>query len=345
MGEKMKAMAQTALEKIEMVEVEKPKAGPGQLLVQIKHTGICGSDIHYYLHGKIGRYVVEYPFLLGHESAGIVAEVGEGVTGFAVGDRVTMEPGYTCGKCEFCKTGRYNLCPDVVFFATPPVQGTLCEYVAHPADMCFKLPDNVSTMEGALVEPLAVGFHAAEQGEARPGKTAAVLGSGCIGLCCLMALREFGVKEVYMTDMIDVRLDKAKELGGIPIAIDKKDPVQEILKATDGRGVDIIIDTSGNAKAAFSTVQMIAPGGIIVMVGLSPNPVFEFDFGTLLDKEATVKTIFRYRNLYPTCIKAIANGLPIGSIVSNMFPFEKANEAFAYNCANKAQVVKAVIEY
>ncbi|MDD4797465.1 MAG: alcohol dehydrogenase catalytic domain-containing protein, partial [Eubacteriales bacterium] len=168
-----------------MIDMDKPKAGPGQLLVQIKHTGICGSDLHYYQHGKIGRYVVEYPFLLGHESAGIVAEVGDGVAGFAVGDRVTMEPGYTCGKCEFCKTGRYNLCPDVIFFATPPVQGTLCQYVAHPADMCFKLPDNISTLEGALVEPLAVGFHAAGQGDARPGKTAAVLGSGCIGLCCL----------------------------------------------------------------------------------------------------------------------------------------------------------------
>ena len=164
-----------------------PKAG--EVLVKLEYVGICGSDMHYYETGRIGDYVVEPPFVLGHEPGGVVVEVGEGVTHLKAGDRVALEPGKTCGKCKFCREGKYNLCPDVIFFATPPVDGVFQEYVAHEADLCFKLPDNVSTLEGALIEPLAVGFHAAKQGGARAGQTAVVFGAGCIGLVSMMALK------------------------------------------------------------------------------------------------------------------------------------------------------------
>jgi L-iditol 2-dehydrogenase len=343
--QKMKSMQLTKLRTIEPMEMEKPQPKSGWVLVKVMHTGICGSDLHYYEHGRIGNYIVDYPFLLGHESAGQVVEIGEGVTNLSVGDIVTMEPGYTCGKCEFCKTGRYNLCPNVVFFATPPVQGTLCEYVAHPADMCFKLPTGVSTLEGALIEPLSVGFHACNQGSASPGKTAAVLGSGCIGLCTMMALNYYGVNGVFITDMIDLRLQKASELGGITIDAGNVDVVEYIIEATVGRGTDIVIDTTGNAKAAASTAHIVARGGTVVMVGLSPDPVFEYDFGTLMDKEARINTVFRYRNLYPTAISAVQSGLPLDAIVSHIYGFEESAQAFAFNSANKAEVVKAVLEY
>ena len=342
---KMKAMLLTELNHIEPAEIDMPEVKPGQVMVKVRHTGICGSDLHYYEHGKVADFVVEFPFILGHESAGEVVAVGEGVNTLSLGDRVTMEPGYTCGKCEFCKTGRYNLCPDVVFFATPPVQGTLCEYVVHPADMCFKLPDNVDTMAGALVEPLSVGFHAAKQGGAAPGMTAAVLGSGCIGLCTCMALQAFGIHKIFMTDMIDIRLDAARDLGADAINISKVNAEEYIAKATNGRGVDLVIDTSGNARAAASTAKLVATGGTIVMVGMAPNPVFEYDFGALQGKEATIKTVFRYRNMYPTAIEAIANGLPINKIVNSVFQFDDTAKAFQFNCANKGEVVKAVIEY
>ena len=153
-----------------------PTPKENEVLVKLEYVGICGSDLHYYEKGAIGDFVVEPPFVLGHEPGGTVVEVGSGVTHLKVGDRVALEPGKTCGRCKYCRQGKYNLCPDVVFFATPPVDGVFQEYVAHEADLCFKLPDNVSTLEGALIEPLAVGFHAAIQGDAQqevlPGKEA-----------------------------------------------------------------------------------------------------------------------------------------------------------------------------
>ena len=175
-----------------------PTPKEDEVLVKLEYVGICGSDMHYYETGAIGNYVVKPPFVLGHEPGGTVVEVGSAVKHLKVGDRVALEPGKTCGHCKFCREGKYNLCPDVVFFATPPVDGVFQEYVAHEANLCFKLPDNVSTMEGALIEPLAVGFHAANQGGAHAGQTAVVMGAGCIGLVSMMALKAEGVSRVYV---------------------------------------------------------------------------------------------------------------------------------------------------
>ncbi len=190
-----------------------PVAGPGQVLVRIGRIGVCGSDVHYYTNGRIGDYVVREPMILGHESAGVVAAVGEGVTDFAVGQRVTLEPGYTCGKCFFCKSGHYNLCPDVVFMATPPIDGAFCEYVAWPADYCFHLPDEMSLDEGALMEPLSVGLWAAERGNVRPGDAVAVFGSGPIGLVTIQAARAAGATTIIAVDVEDFRLQHALRLG------------------------------------------------------------------------------------------------------------------------------------
>ena len=175
MDGKMKVAVMNGIGEMGFVEREIPKPAADEVLVKLEYVGICGSDMHYYETGAIGDYVVEPPFVLGHEPGGVVVEVGENVKHLAVGDRVALEPGKTCGHCEFCKQGKYNLCPDVIFFATPPVDGVFQEYVAHEADLCFKLPDNVSTLEGALIEPLAVGFHAAIQGDAHLGQKAVVM--------------------------------------------------------------------------------------------------------------------------------------------------------------------------
>ena len=184
----MKTAVMTEIGKIEIQQRPIPQPKDDEVLVKIEYVGVCGSDLHYYESGAIGDFVVKPPFVLGHESGGTVVEVGKNVTHLKVGDRVALEPGKTCGHCEFCKSGRYNLCPDVVFFATPPVDGVFQEYVAHEAGLCFPLPENVSTLEGALIEPLAVGFHAANQAEAGPGQRAVVLGSGWIGRGSMRAL-------------------------------------------------------------------------------------------------------------------------------------------------------------
>ena len=213
MDGKMKVAIMTGIGKMDYTMRDIPTPKDDEVLVKLEYVGICGSDLHYYEAGRIGNFIVEPPFVLGHESGGTVVEVGKAVKHLKVGDRVALEPGKTCGKCEFCRTGRYNLCPDVQFFATPPVDGVFQEYVAHEADLCFKLPDNVSTMEGALIEPLAVGFHAANQGGAHAGQTAVVMGAGCIGLVSMMALKAMGVSKVYVVDVMPKRLEKAMKLG------------------------------------------------------------------------------------------------------------------------------------
>ncbi len=331
---------------INMVDVPMPVPKDNEVLVNIKHIGICGSDIHYYEHGRIGNFVVENPMILGHESAGVIVGMGKDVKGFNVGDEVALEPGYTCGKCEFCKTGRYNLCPDVVFMATPPYDGAFCEYIAWPADMAFKLPSNVSTLEGALVEPLAVGIHASNLADAQMGQTAIVLGAGCIGLCTLLALKAKGVSKIYVSDVLDKRLAKAKELGATEVINAKEcDTIEKIMELTDGQGVDMVFETAGNKFTTQQTPHLVKISGTIVLVGMAPNPVVEYDFGAIANKEATIKTVFRYRNIYPSAINAIADGkIPIKEIASDFFTLDETPEAMKYASENKADIVKAVIE-
>src|SRR5699024_9232796 len=187
-----------------------------------------------------GEYVVEPIFVLGHAPGGTVVDVGKNVTHREAGDRVALEPGKTCGYFEFCKTGRCNHCPEVVFLATSPLDGVFQEYVAHEADLCFKLPNNVSTLEGALIEPLAVGFHAAIQGDAHLGQKAVVMGAGCIGLVSMMALKARGVSEVYVVDIMEKRLKKAMELGATGVINGgKEDVVAKIKELTGGLGADL----------------------------------------------------------------------------------------------------------
>ena len=221
MKKEMKVAVMNGVGKMGFERRPVPVPKDDEALVKLEYVGICGSDLHYYEDGRIGNYIVQPPFVLGHEPGGTVVAVGKNVKNVKVGDRVALEPGKTCGHCEFCKQGKYNLCPDVVFFATPPIDGVFCEYVAHEAALCFKLPDNVSTMEGALIEPLAVGFHAAMQGGAKFGQKALVTGAGCIGLVTAMALKAMGVSEVYVSDVLPARLQKAKELGADEIVNSK----------------------------------------------------------------------------------------------------------------------------
>lgn len=343
----MKAAVMNKVGEIKLETLDIPTPKDDQVLVKIKHVGICGSDVHYFEHGRIGDFVVRDPIILGHESAGEVVEVGRNVKHLKVGNKVTLEPGYTCGKCEYCKTGRYNLCPDVVFMATPPYNGAFVEYVAYPADMAFKLPENMDTVEGALIEPLAVGLHAARTADAHIGQTAVVLGAGCIGLVTLMSLKAMGVSEVYVSDVIEKRLDKALECGATGvIRADKEDTVEAINKLTNGQGADLVFETAGNKITTKQTVNLVKRGGKIVLVGMAPDATIDYDFISLISKEASISTVFRYRNLYPTGIKAVSSGLiPIRKIVTNFFKFEDTQYAMKYSVENARDMVKGVIEF
>ena len=232
---KNEAFFMTGLEQMEKRDVPMPAPKEKQVVVKLEYVGICGSDVHYYENGRIGDFIVDGDFILGHECAGTVVELGEGVKDLKVGDRVALEPGITCGQCEFCKSGRYNLCPDVEFLATPPYHGCLENYIAFPENMCFKLPDNITTKEGALVEPLSVGMHAAKQGKVTLGSSVVILGAGCIGLCTLLACKAFGATDITVVDVIPKRLDYAMKLGATRV-INGKDvnTVDEIDKITAG---------------------------------------------------------------------------------------------------------------
>ena len=342
---KMKVAVMLGIGKMGFEEREIPKVKDDEVLVKLEYVGICGSDLHYYETGAIGDYVVEPPFVLGHEPGGTVVEVGKNVKHLKVGDRVALEPGKTCGHCEFCKTGRYNLCSDVVFFATPPVDGVFQEYVAHEAELCFKLPDNVSTLEGALIEPLAVGFHAAIQGDAHLGQKAVVMGAGCIGLVSMMALKARGVSEVYVVDIMEKRLEKALELGATGVINGAKEDVLERVKElTDGAGMDLVIETAGTEITTRQAIHMAKKGSNIVLVGYSKTGEMTLPMSLVLDKELTFKTVFRYRHIYPMAIDAVAEGkVNLKGIVTDVFRLDEAQKAMDYSVNNKADIVKAVI--
>ncbi len=343
---KMKAVLLTEPGKLSFIEREIPQIQDNEVLVKILHVGICGSDLHYYEHGRIGDFVVTKPIILGHEAAGVIEKIGKKVKSLKEGDLVAIEPGIPCGKCFYCKTGRYNLCPDMKFLATPPYDGAFVEYLAYPEDMCFKIPTDMDTIEGALIEPLSVGFHATNQANAQIGESAVILGAGTIGLMTLMVLLAKGLREIYISDIVDLRLEKAKEIGAKEVFnVTKYDIVDEIKKFTNGEGVDIVFETAGSEVTIKQTVNLVKPGGRIISVGMSPNPKIEYDFGKLQAKEAVINTVFRYRNIYPFAIKAVSEKMiDVKKIVTDTFGFSEIPDAFKYNLKNKSKTVKIVID-
>lgn len=324
-----------------------PQIKPGEVLIRVQAAGVCGSDLHYYEDGRIGDIQVKYPFILGHEIAGVVEAAGEGVESPALGTRVAVEPGIPCGTCEFCRTGRYSLCPEVRFLATPPVEGAFCEYLAYPAQWVYPLPDSMSAVEGALIEPLAVAMHAAEISGAQLGDSAFIFGCGCIGLLTLLVLKSRGVSEIYMCDVIQSRMEKARELGASRVFHGGREKVgEEIQKATKGRGVDCVFEVTGSQACLGETAEVMRKGGTVVLVGLGPESVMDYDFGKLIWKEGQIRTCFRYRNLYPKAIRAISSGkIPVEAVVSHRVGITELPGAMHRHMEQKQEIIKMVVDF
>lgn len=330
-------------------EIPVPDISEDDVLIRIEYVGVCGSDVHYFHEGRCGAFVVEkerdIPFMLGHECAGTIVEAGKNVTGLKVGDRVCVEPGKTCGKCEFCKSGHYNLCRDVSFLATPPVQGCCMRYLAFPADLCFKLPEHVSTKAGALIEPLAIGMYAAKLGGVTTGDVVVILGAGCIGLMTLLACRANGASTIIVCDLEDIRLEKAKELGAdFTINSRHMDAEEEILRLTNGRMADVVFETAGSPATIGMTPKAARRGGLIILVGMAANPEILFDFGTVMEKELRIKALFRYVNMFPVSIAAVESGLiPVEKVATHEYKLDEIQQAFEDSVVRKSEIVKAVI--
>lgn len=345
---KMNVCVLTGKQQLEWVEREIPQPGKGELQIKLEYVGVCGSDLHFYQEGRLANWELDGPLALGHEPGGVVSAVGEGVEGFEVGDRVSLEPGVGCGKCKECLEGHYNLCQNVKFMAIPNEKdGVFADYCVHDASMCYKLPDNVSTMEGGLMEPLCVGLHAAELSDAKLGETAIVLGSGCIGLCTVMALKARGGHEIYVSDVLEKRLEKALEVGATRVFnAAKGEDIEEFAKTLPGGGADQVYECAGNRVTTLQSCRLIRRAGKVTLVGVSPEPVLELDIATLNAMEGIIYSVYRYRNLYPKAIAAVASGaVPLKKIVSHVFDFKDCIEAVEYSLEHKDEVIKSVVKF
>jgi len=311
-------------------EVPVPRFGPEEVLVRVRAVGVCGSDVDYYATGRCGNFTVREPLILGHESSGEIARVGSRVEGLRVGDRVAIEPGFPCRRCRFCREGRYNLCPDVRFYGTPPVDGAFAEYAAAPADSVFKLPENMTFEEGAMVEPLSVGIQASKRGSIGPGKSAVVFGAGPIGLVTLQAARASGATEVYAVDLADYRLRYAEKFGATGVINAREgDPLERIGELTGGRGVDVAFDAAGSVETAQQAVRAVGRGGVAVIISMLPSPEFPIRMTDLVEKEMDLRGVFRYANTYPTAIGLVSRGVvDVRSLVTHRFPLDQVQRAF-----------------
>jgi D-xylulose reductase len=321
------------------------KLGADDVRIAIRTVGVCGSDIHYYTHGGIGPFIVREPMILGHEASGEITEIGSNVKDLKVGDRVCMEPGVPNRRSRAYRLGMYNLDPEVVFWATPPVHGVTRPTVVHPADFTFKLPDNVSYGEGALVEPLAIGLHAAKKAEVEPGDIAVVIGSGTIGLMVAASALAAGCSRVIISDVKQPKLDIAARLGAVtPVNVEKEDIRKVVQRMTGGWGADIVFEASGSKAAPPLLFDLVRPGGRVVYVGMPVEPV-QFDIVAAQAKEATIRTIFRYANIYPRAVELISSGkLALKDLITETYDFTDSVKAYDYAVNPKPTSVKVQIE-
>ncbi len=303
--------------------------GVDDVKIRIHTVGICGSDVHYYTHGAIGPFVLREPMVLGHEAAGTIVEVGGNVQGLAPGDRVCMEPGIPNLSSRASKLGIYNVDPDVRFWATPPIHGVLTPYVVHPAAFTYKLPDNVSFAEGAMVEPFAIGMQAAARARITPGDVAVVVGCGPIGIMVALAALAGGCACVYVSDFSAEKLAIAGSYPGVvPVNIGEQNLNDIVQKGTDGWGADIVFEASGSAKAYSGLFDLVRPGGAVVLVGLPVEPAV-FDVSGAIAREVRIETVFRYANIFDRALQLIASGkVDLKPLVTETFDFADSISAF-----------------
>lgn len=315
-----------------------PRPGPHEVLVEIKAVGVCGSDVHYYEKGRIGDFVVREPLILGHESAGVIVDLGDEVTKHTTGERVTLEPGVPDMVCHECRAGRYNLCPNVRFFATPPIDGAFTNYVAIHEDFAFTLPDNLSDEVGALMEPLSVGLWACWKGGVTAGDQVLVTGAGPIGLLAMQVAKALGAGEVTLTDVSPERLELAEKMGA-----NRTVNVAEESLADAGIGANVLIECSGNPRALNDGIMRLHPAGTAVVVGMATDEI-SVPLGYIQPREITLTGTFRYANTYPAAIALAANGqVDLETIITSHYGLHDAEEALQASKKNPADVKPMVI--
>ncbi len=342
----MKALVLEKVRELSLRDIDLDQTvGPDDVKIKIDTVGVCGSDVHYYTHGRIGGFVVNAPMVLGHEAAGVVVEVGAKVASLKVGDRVCMEPGVPDLASRASKLGLYNVDPSVVFWATPPVHGVLTPYVVHPAAFTYKLADNVSFAEAAMVEPFAVGLWASVKAGITPGDTAVVTGTGPIGIMTALAALAGGCSRVILSDLVDEKLAIAALYPGVSTVNVKREKLADAVSAaTDGWGADIVFEASGSPRAYDGVENLIRPGGCLIAIGMPVEPV-KLDISSFAAKEIRIETVFRYANVFDRALAMIASGkVDLKPLISATFPFEDSIAAFERAAEGRPKDVKLQIK-
>jgi L-iditol 2-dehydrogenase len=311
-----------------------PTPAPREVLVEVASVGVCGSDVHWYAHGRIGDLVARSPLVLGHECAGRVAAVGSEVTKHAVGARVCLEPGVPCGRCRECRAGRYNLCVDVAFFATPPIDGAFAEFVTIHEDFAFALPDGMSDDVGALMEPLSVGIWACRKAGITAGDRVLVSGAGPIGLLAMQVSKAFGATDVAVSDVNEHRLSAAERMGAT-----------RVLRAGDDAPgeVDALIECSGHPAALVAGIEALRPAGTAVLVGMGPKPTAEIPLSLVQNRELWLTGTFRYANTYPAAIQLAATGrVDVAALITGHYGLDDTETALLAG-RNDAASIKVMV--
>lgn len=327
-------------------EVEKPSPGPGEVLVQVKEVGICASDVHYFRDGRIGDTVLSAPLILGHEFAGVIAEVGPGVTNVRPGDRVAVEPGIPCYQCDVCAAGDFNLCWNIRFCGTPPTDGAFREFIAWPAQLVERVPDSMSMGEAAMLEPLAVGVYAVDIAGDVHGKTIAVLGAGAIGLSILQAAKAAGCGPAFVTDLVPSRLELARKLGADG-TFDARDPqVVEAVKGAGGRqGLDIVFEAAGENKAVVQATEIVRPGGLVIVGGIPDDDRMCMSASTVRRKGLTIRLLRRSKGTLQRSIQLVQGGrVDIASYITHRFPLEQLTEAIEMARDRKDGALRVLVQ-
>ncbi|MHC5033438.1 MAG: NAD(P)-dependent alcohol dehydrogenase [Planctomycetota bacterium] len=339
--ETMNAVYLEGVGKFALREVPVPEPGPGEVRVAVKSVGVCGSDIHYYEHGRIGKFVVEEPIILGHECAGEVVELGPDVRLLQVGDRVALEPGVPCRRCEHCLSGRYNICPDVAFMATPPVDGAFCEFVVSPEDFAYKLPESVSTEAGATIEPLSVGLHAVNLVRLRPGENVAVLGAGPIGLLAVAAARAAGACDIAAVDLVPMRLDAARQMGASRTVNAEEQDAAEVLRDS----ADVVLECVGLEETLRQALAVAKPGGRVAWIGLAGDEV-KLPAASIHVKELFITGVFRYASVYQSAVNLLAEGrMDTAPLITHRFRFPQVAEAVEFAAQNRGVALKTMVNF
>lgn len=324
--------------------------GAGNVLLRITTVGVCGSDLHTYKDARIGDDVVQSPSILGHEFAAVVEEVGpDAVDGLeqplSPGMRVAVDPAEPCWRCEMCEQGHPNLCLRLLFHGTYPGQGSLVQWMLMPVRNCFPLSDSLDDTGGAMLEPLGIAIHTVDLARIKVAQSVAIIGAGCIGLLILQLAKLSGAEPIFISDKFPWRLALAEKYGAIPINCDELDQAQEVLKVTNGRGVDVAIEAAWADHSVQAAADMLCYGGRMVIAGISEDDRLTMQHSTVRRKGLDIRLVRRMKNTYPRALRLAESGLvDLHSMISHRFPLEKTSEAYDLNLDYQDNVIKIMID-